>query len=89
MKLARMLTGWSGEYFDGMPGIVNVSNESYDALLSSEQAEPLCTLNSTVAAAAMAEAAVRLDVELTTDDPELGNFLKTYGAVVHVKKAKR
>ena len=89
MKLARMLTGWSGDYFENVNDVVELSNADYDSLLASEQAEPVCTLNPTVAAASLAEAATRLHVELTVEDKELADYLKTYGAVVHLRKPKK
>lgn len=89
MKIIRLKTGWSGTYFEDMDDVIEVTPEEYDAFLNSDQAEPLCTLNSTVAAASLAEAAVRLGVELTTDDQELANYMKTYGATVHVKRVKK
>ena len=89
MKLLRMLSGTTHELFEGIPDVIEVSNADYDAYINARMAEPLCTDNPTVAAAGMAEAATRLDVELTTDDSDLAEFLKTYGAVVRVKKPKK
>ena len=89
MKIARMLTGWSGGYYEGINDVVEVSDDDYEGLIDSNQAEPVCTNNPHVAAASMAEAAVRLDVELTTSNADLAAYLKSYGATVHVKKAKK
>lgn len=88
MKLARMTTGWSGGYFEDVPNVVEVSDSDYQSLIDSEQAEPVCTTNATVAAASMAEAALRLEVELTTSNHELADYLKGYGATVHIKRSK-
>ena len=89
MKLIRLKTGWSGTYFEGIDDVIEVSPDEYDSFIHSDQGEPLCSYNGTIAAASMAEAAARLDVELTTNDQELANYMKTYGAVVHVKRAKK
>ena len=89
MKLARMLCGWSGSFFEGVADIVEVDDAAYQRLCDSHQAEPVCTLNPHVAAASMAEAAVMYEVELTTSNQELADYLKKYGAVVHLHKKKK
>ena len=87
-KLIRSLADFGLPTYEGKDGILEVSPEMYDSMIETGQGEPLCSNDPVVAAACLAEAAMRWEAEITTEDEELYNICEQYGATVHLKKGK-
>ena len=79
--LFRLLTGWTGPVLDS-DGRIGVTNDPkvFAAPRASGQAMPVCTDDKRVQLASLASAAAALNVLVESDDPEVQEACRLYGA---------
>ena len=86
MKMVRVNTATSYPLHPEDIGIVNVPVRVAKGLLDSGQAMEVCGKNREIAIAALCSAAEKLDVTLTTTDPEVDATALRYGARCTLRK---
>ena len=85
-KLIRSIADFGLAPYKGHNGVLEVSEDMYDSMINSGQGEPLCSNDPEIAGACLAEAAMRWEAEITTEDEELYNICVHYGAAAQLKK---
>ena len=95
MKFLKLNTGWAEGFYTSppplhdYPGIVQVDDQKYEALMQSGVADPICTLDPVLQREFLVQSAARLNVALTTDDPEIVERGKEYGTTVHLHHSRK
>ena len=86
MRFVRTTTGTPYPLHPGDIGVVSVPAKVAKALLDSNQAIPVCGTHRGIVTAALCQAAVQLGVALKTDDAEIADAAKAYGAKLVASK---
>ena len=87
MKLARFLVGYTGPWFKGTDCAL-LDDDLYAVRLARGEVEPVCGADDTMARHALCQAAARLDVAITSRDPELDELADHYGVRSTLKRAR-